>query len=383
MASVFAFLSLGIFYKSYILYNTRKETEARKKGDPELIYHTQNHKDETSVGKIQKRVILARLVYGMYDRFRGKPAKECQEWWTMVHYHPLPLESILTQDEIKTYARELRKERKHQYFGVFLRNKERPSSVAPDWVVAIRGTEPVALPDLHNDLKIVLEMLHTSSLSRLLEAVIRRLGAEHGYSNVCVTGHSLGAAAGLLVCRRLALKGCPVESHFFNPPFATLESLVCSCGRIMTSVLSEKFMAICVNALEELYEAGNHMRDKVLHAVGDAHMRSKALAEFKALAAAKWSPYLYLNEHDLVCSEYLSHFSNTAHRSVDEDWKKWYSPVTEIYRNFLGDPETFHLIPAAVLCTIKKYPVRRVSAHMLWNWMDPDIQYEVNQTKLV
>ncbi|KAG6553353.1 hypothetical protein Mapa_005088 [Marchantia paleacea] len=266
----------------------------------------------------------------MYDRFRGKSAKECQEWWTMVHYHPLPLESILTQDEIKTYARELRKERQHQYFGVFLRNKERPSSVAPDWVVAIRGTEPVALTDLHNDLKIVLEMLHTS----LLEAVIRRLGAEYGYSNVCVTGHSLGAAAGLLVCRRLALKG-------------------------------------------------NHMRDKVLHAVGDADRRSKALAEFKALAAAKWSPYLYLNEHDLVCSEYLSHFNNTAHRSVDEDWKKWYSPVTEIYRNFLGDPETFHLIPAAVLCTIKKYPVRRVSAHMLWNWMDPNIQYEVKQTKLV
>ncbi|KAG6553218.1 hypothetical protein Mapa_005278 [Marchantia paleacea] len=364
MKTLLAVFVLGPILQ-YNIYNTRQETEAWKKRDPELIHYTHSHQDETIEGNILKRTILVRLVYGIYHRLRKKSA--FKEWWTTVHYDWVPLEYILTPDETEKYIEELKKEEERKYFGVFVRNKERPSSVAPGCVVAIRGTDVRNLCDIRNNYKIWIEMLHTSSLSRLLEVVILRLCAKHGYSNVCVTGHSLGAAAGMLVCRRLALKDCPVESHFFNPPFGTLELFMRKEEQPnMSSIYGD---------------VGNHMRDKVLHAMGDAEKRSKAFAEFKALAASKWSPYLYVNEHDFVCCEYLSHFEMTADRSIEEDWKKWFSP--EISRNFLPDKETFHLIPAAVLCRIKNYSGTRVSAHMLLNWIDPHIPCEVKHVKLM
>lgn len=63
-----------------------------------------DHDSDARVLKIRKRVILGRLVYAMYDRFKGKPVKEYQEWWTKVHYQLLPLEAILTPDERHHYA---------------------------------------------------------------------------------------------------------------------------------------------------------------------------------------------------------------------------------------------------------------------------------------
>ncbi|BBN05621.1 hypothetical protein MPTK1_3g14610 [Marchantia polymorpha subsp. ruderalis] len=300
MGSVSALVGGGIVFGAYVhvAYNIRKKSQA-KKNDPELIFHANDQQDDARVRKIKKRVIHGRLIYGMYDRFNGKPEKECEEWWTRVHYHLLPLESILTKDELHLYAKELQDERNNKYFGVFRRNKERPSAEAPDWVVAIRGTEPSAWADLQNDYKIVVEKLNSSNLITILHAVVRRLGKEHGYCNVNVTGHSLGAAAGLLVCRRLALEGCLVEGHFFNPPFNTLESLARTCAHAVKRVMIKAFAA----KGEKLYEAGKRFGRKVLNAEPDTDRRSRALAEFITLAEANWSPYLYVNKHDFVCCQ--------------------------------------------------------------------------------
>ncbi|BBN12725.1 hypothetical protein MPTK1_5g22410 [Marchantia polymorpha subsp. ruderalis] len=367
----------GIVYGTYVAYNSYKEKEA-KKNDPGLIFHANDQNGDARERKIKKRAILARLVYGMYDRFRRKPEIEYKEWWTKVHYHLVPLESVLTEDELKLFAKELEDERQNQYFGVFRRNKDSPLDEVPEWVVAIRGTEPSALADLHNDAKIVLEKLNSSTLIPLLYYVVWRLGAQHGYCNVNVTGHSLGAAAGLMVCRRLALEGGAVEGHFFNPPFATLESLARSCAHVVKRVFIEALPA----EGEKLYDAAKRAGSKFFHAVADTdntERRSKALAEFKTLAEANWSPYLYLNKHDFICREFLKHFRKAT---SDQDRKKWYSSVTEFSKLVLGDTETFHLFPSAHLVTIETYPIRPISAHMLWNWIDPHLSYKFNHTKL-
>ncbi|OAE21350.1 hypothetical protein AXG93_3158s1110 [Marchantia polymorpha subsp. ruderalis] len=135
---------------------------------------------EPVIHPIDQPSIYGRLVYGMYDRFKGKPEEEYQEWWTKVHYQLLPLELVLTEDELNLYAPELHDERKNKYFGVFRRNKERPSADAPDWVVAIRETKLSALADLQNETKIVLEKLNSSTLIPLLHYVVWRLGAQYG-----------------------------------------------------------------------------------------------------------------------------------------------------------------------------------------------------------
>ncbi|OAE29479.1 hypothetical protein AXG93_1028s1220 [Marchantia polymorpha subsp. ruderalis] len=407
-------LVAGIGYKAYVVYNRRKERTAKKndpelifhandqqeaniasnikkkneakKNDPELILHANNEQDDASERKIKKRAIHGRLIYGMYDRFKDKPAKKYQKWWTKVHYDLVPLESVFTEDELHLYAKELHEERQNMYFGVFRRNKERPSAEAPDWVVAIRGTKLSAWADLQNDLGIVLETLNSSTLIALLYYVVWRLCAQHGYCNVNVTGHSLGAAAGLMVCRRLALEGCLVEGHFFNPPFTTLESLARSCAHFVERVI--------IDALPErvghFYDLAKSTGKSLYHEVAgtdteNATRRKQALAEFKTLAKANWSPYLYVNKHDFICCEFLQHFTNGP---VGEDPKKWYSSFTELSKKFLGEKfrretETFHLFPSAHLVMIETHLFRPVSAHKLWNWIDPHLSYKFKHAKLI
>ncbi|PTQ26734.1 hypothetical protein MARPO_0497s0001 [Marchantia polymorpha] len=332
-------------------------------GIPDHPYHSCTSDEREK--KIKKRAIHVRLLYGMYDRAQDIPEAEYQEWWTQVHYQLLPMDSILTEDELNLYAPELEEERENQFFGVFLRKEERPSAEAPVWVGAIRGTNlsARALADLQNDAKIVLERLNPSTLIPLLYYVVWRLGELHGYCNVNVTGHSLGAAAGLLVCRRLALEGCVVEGHFFNPPFITLDSLARTC-------------APCVRQNDAAMPAGN----RVLPAVADTDRRNRALAEFMTLD--NWSPYLYVNKHDFISREFVSHFKKAIHETVDGN-RRWYSSLTELTQRFVGETESYHPFPSAHLVTSYKHRTRPISAHMLWNWIDTHLKYDFKHFSLI
>ncbi|BBN12713.1 hypothetical protein MPTK1_5g22300 [Marchantia polymorpha subsp. ruderalis] len=365
-----------IVYETYRAYNDHKEKEA-KKNDPGLIFHANDQKGDARVWKIKKRVIIhGRLVYGMYDRFRRKPAKKYKKWWTKVHYDLVPLESVLTEEERQLYAKELEAERQHQYFGVFQRNKDSPLAEAPEWVVAIRGTEPEASVDLYNDAKIVLETLNSSTLIPLLEYVVRRLSEQHGNCNVHVTGHSLGAAAGLLVCRKLALEGCVLEGHFFNPPFTTLESLARSAAHVVERVIKDALP----ERVGHFYDLVKSTAKSLYHAVADADTkntvrREQAFDDFNKLAQANWSPYLYVNKHDFISRKFVSHFTKKIQGPVGDDREKWYSSFTEFSEKLLGETETFHLFPSAHLVLTNTTCIRPVSAHMLWNWIDPNLSF--------
>ncbi|OAE19804.1 hypothetical protein AXG93_4392s1000 [Marchantia polymorpha subsp. ruderalis] len=336
-----------------LAYNKRKQKKA-KKIDPEFILHADDQHLDEREKKIKKRAIYVRLVYGMYDRAQDIPEAECSEWWTKVHYDLLPLESIFTADELNTYAPELEKERKDKYFGVFRRKIDRPSAEAPQWVVAIRGTNLFALADLRNDAKIFFETLNESTLSQLLYYVVWALCELHGSWNVNVTGHSLGAAVGLLVCRRMALEGCLVEGHFFNPPFVTLDSVVSTC--------------------RPLRQAGVLAANLGLPADERTNRRSKALAEF--LTIENWSPYLYVDKHDFICREFVSHFRKAMHE------RPWYSPLTDLIQRFVVETESYHLLPSAHLVTNRKHHCNPITAHMLWNWIRPNLRYNFKHVNL-
>ncbi|BBN05080.1 hypothetical protein MPTK1_3g10110 [Marchantia polymorpha subsp. ruderalis] len=336
---------------------------------------------DANVWMINKRVILGSLVSGMYERFRGKPAPVYQEWWTKVHYDLIPLESVLPREKLDLYAAELENEHKNKYFGVFRRNKESPSAEAPNWVVAIRGTEPPTPADLKNDFKIVLEKLNSSKMIPILHAVVWHLGRQHGNCNVNVTGHSLGAAAGLLVCRRLALEGCLVEGHFFNPPFTTLESLARTCAHAVEHAFFGAFPA--AKSMEKIHDAVEWLEGKVFHALTDTDKRKNELAELKKLAEANWSPYLYVNKYDLLCCKFLSPFRKSIHGTVDKGRKKWYTSGNESSEKCLGETESFVLFPFANLIVIGTYWLRPISAHRLRNWMDPHVSCKFVPAKLI
>ncbi|BFI33928.1 hypothetical protein MPTK2_4g90460P [Marchantia polymorpha subsp. ruderalis] len=363
-------LVLGAAAAGYYVYDKVKEQKA-KENYAELISDANDQQDAETV-RIKKRAILGRLVYGTYDRFRG--AENYEEWWTNVHYRLVPLESVLSVDERNSYAEELQDELCNQYFGVFQRtNESLPSALAPNWVVAIRGTDLSNIEDIINDLRIFTETLHSSTLIPILEAVVRSLVAQHGYDNVNVTGHSLGAAAGLLVCRRLALEGCLVEGHFFNPPFTTLKSLL--------RVIPKEWRPMS----EELCEDGKSLAMELLETDPDPYSKSKALAEFARLAKVNWSPYLYVNKYDVICNDFLSHFKKAKPGTCNYDEEKWYSSVTDLTQWVLGETESFHLFPFAHLNKIKKtkYGFRPVSAHKLWTWLNPRVAGQFKQARLI
>ncbi|BFI30685.1 hypothetical protein MPTK2_3g14600 [Marchantia polymorpha subsp. ruderalis] len=341
-----------------------------------------DHDSDATSRKFMKRYILGRLVYGMYDRF--KRARKYEEWWTEVHYDLWELDKVLTKEELNKYATAVEYEHKNKYFGVFRRNNVFPLAEFPDWVVAIRGTHLLSSTDLKNDLAIVLETLKSSKLIKILKVVVRRLGKDYKYCNVNVTGHSLGAAAGLLVCRRLALKGCLVEGHFFNPPFVALESLARTCAHAVKHARMRVFPADGEKLYERLKNAAWGASSTAFQAVVEPDGKKKAFAEFTTLAEVNWSPYLYVNKHDLICKTFLSHFTVAMHGSIDEDRKMWYSTVTEFSKWFLGKTESFNLLPSAHLVVIETFEERPYRAHKLWNWMvDPQLPYEFKQAKLI
>ncbi|BBN19847.1 protein SERAC1 [Marchantia polymorpha subsp. ruderalis] len=337
------------------IFVDRSKEKDVKKNDPDLA-HVDNAEGAMEV---KKRVILGRLVYGMYDWSRG--AEEYEEWWTKSHYDLWKLDKILTEDELNLYATEVQDQHKNKYFGVF-RQKEGSPFVKdgdyPDWVVAIGGTQPESIEDLIHDFRIFVKKNNFSKLITILEVVVRRLVVQHGNCNVNVTGHSIGAAVGLVVCRGLALEGCRVEGHFFNPPLITRES-----------------------------------------PPPDGNRRGKA--ELEILADIEWYPNLYVNKYDHVSSSFLSHFTKPVdlysnNFSLKMSWSDMRFPDAHIVKikkdQYHVDrahgllvwlnPDHLHskknhvaLFPFARIVKIQKYQKNVDRAHDLLIWLDPDVPH--------
>ncbi|OAE30675.1 hypothetical protein AXG93_1069s1130 [Marchantia polymorpha subsp. ruderalis] len=301
-----------------------------------------------------------------FNQLRRHNSKErYQEWWTAMQYKLVPLASVLSEYEQEKYKDALRYEGRNEYFGVFQLTTNSPSTNALKWVVAIRGTELSKVEDLRNNFRIVFESLNLSQLTTILDVVVRRLVAQHGYQSVSVTGHSLGAAVGLLVCRRLALERCPVEGHFFNPPFAHMKSLV---QRLIPRVLEPTSDSVCYGIA----------RLKSVLLDGDTAFQ-RAKREFKTLAEARWYPYLYVNEYDVLCNKYLKHFE---HGSADDDPEKYFSSFPHI---IFWETESFHLFPFAYLNTIRRerHIIGRFTAHKLRIWLRSDVPGRFEQVELI
>ncbi|KAG6558266.1 hypothetical protein Mapa_000016 [Marchantia paleacea] len=79
----------------------------------------------------------------------------------------------------------LKEERKTHYYGVFKR-RNHYSPAAPDYVVAIRGTELThsTMHDLHKDVQVLLGLLNSAELIHLLFVVVVELIKKHGSSKV-------------------------------------------------------------------------------------------------------------------------------------------------------------------------------------------------------
>ncbi|OAE26831.1 hypothetical protein AXG93_1663s1010 [Marchantia polymorpha subsp. ruderalis] len=202
--------------------------------------------------KQHKRIILAKLVKSVYMMHKeaktaaarnhaNAAAKRDHQFWMKFEWSKKCLDLwsdnyVLVDLDLARLTTVLKPEDERHFrqvlddcaedlvhFAVFSR-KAVADVLAPKWVVAIRGT--ASKRDVSSDLKIVLERLHNSSLVKMLRKTVERLCADHGRDNVTVTGHSLGAAAGLSVTRKMAVENSVfLDTHLFNPPFLPLETI--------------------------------------------------------------------------------------------------------------------------------------------------------------
>ncbi|KAL3701178.1 hypothetical protein R1sor_019200 [Riccia sorocarpa] len=319
---------------------------------------------ENEPQSVPKRIILANTINGMYERRRGNVS--CNICWSEHGYDLVSLENIFMLEELDKpdMKRYLKQENsvKGQYFGVLHRSRSSNSSEAPEWVVSIRGTKPSSIHDIWKDLHIPFQGVHTNSTVKLLEIVVMKLleMESNDSSKVTITGHSLGAAMGMSVARKIALRGHPIDCHFFNPPFVTLHSM---SQRYLPKLVSSTFRQGASYFVNKMVDCGRRL--------------AREKEEYEQLKENKWCPFLYLHKDDRISNKHIEEIrrrdTNRDRGVLDlDDYYTCGSAFLSLFR----DVETFHLLPRAVYCTSQE-DLGFFKSHKLSNWTSNDLVIEV------
>ncbi|EFJ21989.1 hypothetical protein SELMODRAFT_416916 [Selaginella moellendorffii] len=253
-----------------------------------ITYGVMYHKGIIKDVPDDKRAILACLVSSVYslqhDRsknYTGTPQALAPPWWTSFNYELLDV--ILGNDKLRING------------AVFVwnyKNHWKPAR-APMVVLALRGTDSLT-SDYIVDFKIANQELYKTGRFTAAYNALRNAVAWHGKDNVCITGHSLGAAVALSAARMMASQGQFVEAHLFNPPFSS-----------STAPYKSLFGAETYSNLQEVYTVA---KAGLVNLLVDAAKRRESEAEFAALGS--WYPDMYVHPSDPVCSGFLEHFKN-------------------------------------------------------------------------
>ena len=225
-------------------------------------------------------------------------------------------------------------------------------------VIAFRGTM-MRSTDWEANLMIYLGRLESHpQFTQGLNAVERAV-EEVGWERVCVTGHSKGAAIGLLVGRAMAENGKLIKAHLFNPPNLTLRN-----GRLLGLVPAPGLLNWFAGTVEFLHE----LISKALSAITqDAEVVEEERQRFRSLSP--WQPILYVHMRDPICSAYITYFE--AARYVPTIFCKIMTMPHSIRQSVLSMVGVYskphHLIPCARL-VIGKHSIKE--AHNLRQWYD-------------
>lgn len=252
-------------------------------------------------------------------------------------------------------------------------------------VIAIRGTLPSVEDGWHN-LHGSLQCLHLTPRFRQILEVVKRTVAEQGSTeDICITGHSLGAALGLLVARTLATEeGMQIESHLFNPVYS------------YTWIPTSKDLL----ENEELWRTVRTMRCVAIAGLANIFMddeyRRKLFSEYSKLQG--WTPNIYINTGDPFCRGYWEYFSSHERLArngvMGAHLAHLAAPFSGrgLLTSVLGS-KPLHLIPSAMLHVCKGEPPAwpgtdvltdrtRYDSHNLGTWMLEDLPVHIRDIKL-
>lgn len=248
----------------------------------------------------------------------------------------------------------------------------RPSK-APKAIIALRGTllrSATIRRDIQDDLRILTmeDLSGSCRFHKTLEAVRTAVG-KYGSSEVCMTGHSLGAGLALQVGKALTLEGIFVESHLFNPPSVSLPMGLRNIGDqlgMLWKVVKGMTRAIVPSKKKRNKELAG--QDKIPDDAeeGDSVNICQEIQ--------KWVPHLYVNNSDYICCYYSD--SSKKRKNSDEDEDKLIQEMPEASgMNRM----------AAKLYVISKGPMKFSEAHGIQQWWsyESELRMALNGSKLI
>ncbi|KAH9289828.1 hypothetical protein KI387_033945 [Taxus chinensis] len=313
-----------------------------------------------------RRCIAASLVQGVYvqERIRQESRNEVdiqvEMWWRFFSFtllHPL-------HDNVDG-----------SIFGAVYKwsNKSARPPGAPKIVVAFRGTVTKAdslRRDLQLNFNILTNQLHTTCRFDTAFDALNTNVHKHGYENVWIAGHSLGAALAMLASRKMAEEqGHFLQAHLFNPPFVSAP---------VERLRNEK-VKLGLHIGLSLIAAGLSML------VHDDRARIESHKGFSVLRS--WVPFLYVNPQDDLCSGYVGYFShqkvmNQIGAGSISCLAAQHSVGDIVLSAFGKESKAGHLIPCARL-TVNLSPApdfRR--AHGIHQWWADDLKIQCTEYTL-
>ncbi|KAF8721688.1 hypothetical protein HU200_022860 [Digitaria exilis] len=319
-----------------------------------------------------RRSVAASLVQAVYvlerDRQLNRQSVEAlaPPWWEFFHFELI--RKLVDDADMSTFG------------AIFEFNppssQDASAANAPRFVIAFRGTiteKDTISRDLSLDLHLLQNGLHRTSRFTIAMQAVQNIASVFPGSTIWLAGHSLGAGMGILAGRNMVKKGVLLESFLFNPPFvaAPIERIrderVKHGFRIARSVITAG-LTIAMKGKT----GGN----------SDNSQRSVAEESFSILSS--WTPYLYVNPGDHICSEYIGYFK---HRKNMEDLGAGFieklatqNSIGDLFFKALGwESEPLHLLPSAdLIVNVSPSPDFKY-AHGISQWWQPELNLQCSK----
>lgn len=298
-----------------------------------------------------KRTVISCFIQAVYllelDRQENRTTENAlaPKWWIPFKYKLV--ETLIDERDGSIFGAILEWDRAAALTDFVL---IRPSG-APRAVLALRGTllkSPTIRRDIEDDLRFLAwESLKGSVRFSCALKALKSISEKYGSSNICISGHSLGAGFALQVGKALAKEGIFVEAHLFNPPSVSLFSSLRNMGE-KAGIMWNRVKSIIPSSAE-------------IQANCDDGSKSVALG------SKQWIPHLYVNNSDYICC-YYADLDGREDSSAEKENTK---PRNESC--------------AAKLFVLSKGKQKFLEAHGLEQWWSDDLEMQtaLNNSKLI
>ncbi|KAK4485354.1 hypothetical protein RD792_007994 [Penstemon davidsonii] len=245
----------------------------------------------------------------------------------------------------------------------------------PRYVIAFRGTitkHGNRAQDLKLDLHCIINNLRDSRRFKIGFELTQNLISQVGQGNVWLAGHSLGSSIALLIGRHMVqYTGTYLETYLFNPPFisAPIEMIKNENVKFGLRIAKSVVKAGLAKAAEK-YGGGQSIAQEY---------------NDPFIVLSSWTPYLFINPGDLICSEYFGYFEHREKMEKIGAGKIEKLATKHSIGNFVSsamgiESEATHLIPSAYLSTNCSSSDEVHGINQWWK-LDLEFKYKLYQYK--